>query len=51
MTLTFDSILPWANGQNELRFANNAEGKKEERKEKKKKKDVLQLVQNKMKGK
>lgn len=43
MTSTFDSILPWTKGQNELRLARNTE----ERKKKKKKKEVLQLVQNK----
>lgn len=51
MTSTFDSVLPWAEGQNESRPAENAMDKRGKRGKKKikqrKKEEVLQLAQNK----
>lgn len=47
MTSTFDSILVWTEGQNELRLAKNATDKRGKRGGKKEKKEVLQPAQNK----
>lgn len=50
MTPTFDSVLPWAEGQNESRPAENAtdkRGKREKKKKQRKKEEVLQLAQDK----